>query len=186
MAELSDRDVAFLQSLRRGQTITGTVTQIATFGVTFVDIGGYTAMINIPELSWRPIGHPSDAVTVGQTITTEILDVDLSRERVSLSLKALQRDPLIDLKRQTGRIVVGPVTKVVPFGAFVRIEDRPDGFEGLVPEAAPADCALDVGDVLTVKIVDVDLIRRRIELALAETGERSRSAAEPPREGDDL
>jgi predicted RNA-binding protein with RPS1 domain len=167
MAEPTDRDVVFLRRLQRGQTITGTVTEIATFGVTFVDIGGYTAMINIPELSWRPIGHPGDVVAVGQTITTEILDVDLGRGRVSLSLKALQPDPLINFQAQTGRIVVGPVTKVVPIGVFVRVEDRPDGLEGLVPSTELADLLVDVGDALIVEIVDVNIIRRRIELALA-------------------
>jgi len=170
MAELTERELDFLQSLQRGQNITGTVTEIATFGVTFVDIGDYTAMINIPELSWRPIGHPGDVVTVGQTITTRILDVDLGRGRVSLSLKALQPDPLIDLHTQTGRIVTGPVTKVVPIGAFVRIEDHLNGLEGLVPKTELPGRAVDVGDLLTVKIVDVDVIRRRIELVLGETG----------------
>ncbi|MDQ0829393.1 hypothetical protein QF032_001237 [Streptomyces achromogenes] len=62
----SDRAWAFLKTLRRGQIVTGTVTLIADFGVTFVDIGGFTAMINTPELSWRPLDHPSDVVGVGQ------------------------------------------------------------------------------------------------------------------------
>lgn len=64
----SDRNWAFLKTLHRGEIVTGTVTQIATFGVTFVDIGGFEAMINIPELSWRPVNHPSDVVAVGQEI----------------------------------------------------------------------------------------------------------------------
>ncbi|MFJ3723786.1 S1 RNA-binding domain-containing protein [Streptomyces sp. NPDC090045] len=90
-----DRNWAFLKTrgLQRGQVVTGTVTHIADFCVTFVDIGGFTAMINIPELSWLPISHPSEVVSVGQEITAEILDVDMVRERVSLSLKALAEDP---------------------------------------------------------------------------------------------
>ncbi|MHB9853258.1 S1 RNA-binding domain-containing protein [Streptomyces krungchingensis] len=88
----SDRDWAFLKTLRRGQTVTGVVTRIASFGVTFVDIGGFTAMINLPELSRRHIAHPSDVVTVGQEISAKILDVDMVRERVSLSLSALADD----------------------------------------------------------------------------------------------
>lgn len=87
-----DRDWAFLKTLRRGQAVTGTVTFIAAFGA-FVDIGGFTALINIPELSRRTISHPSDVVGVGQEITAEILDVDMVRERVSLSLRALQVEP---------------------------------------------------------------------------------------------
>ncbi|MFB8243982.1 S1 RNA-binding domain-containing protein [Streptomyces sp. NPDC055952] len=89
----SDLDWAFLKTLRRGQVVTGTVTTVADFGVTFVDIGGFTAMINIPELSWRPIDHPSDVVGVGQEVTAEVLDVDMVRERVTLSLRAVQEDP---------------------------------------------------------------------------------------------
>ncbi|MFJ2191698.1 S1 RNA-binding domain-containing protein [Kitasatospora sp. NPDC087861] len=168
----SDRDWAFLKTLRRGQVVTGTVTEIASFGVTFVDIGGFTAMINIPELSWRPIGHPSDVVAVGQQIKAEVLDVDLVRERAPLSLKGLQEDPMLQIVQQVGRIVTGEVTKLVPFGAFVRIEDRADGFEGLVhgtelaqPPADRPEDTVRVGDRLTVMITDVDPTRRRITLS---------------------
>ncbi|WP_224274819.1 S1 RNA-binding domain-containing protein [Streptomyces sp. LS1784] len=179
----SDRDWAFLKTLRRGRTCTGTVTEIAGFGVTFVDIGGFTAVINIPEISWRHIDHPADILTVGQEITAEILDVDMARERVSLSLKALQEDPMLQVARQVGQIVTGPVTKLVPLGAFVRIEDREDGFEGLVhntelsepPAERPEDVA-QVGDLLTVKIIDVDPTRRRI--ALSHTQARAVSCEE--------
>ncbi|MGW6868898.1 S1 RNA-binding domain-containing protein [Streptomyces sp. NPDC054901] len=86
----SDRNWAFLKTLRRGRIRTGTVTEIADSGVTFVDIGGFTAMIDIPELSRRRFDHPCDVVAVGQEISVEILDVDLVRERVALSLKALR------------------------------------------------------------------------------------------------
>lgn len=171
----SDRDWAFLKTLHRGQICTGTVTEIASFGVTFVDIGGFTAMINIPELSWRPLNHPSDVLTVGQEINVEILEVDPIRERVSLSLKALQEDPMLQLAQQTGQILHGLVTKLVPFGAFVRIEDREDGIEGLVHNSELAQVPVDrpedvvqVGDTLTVKIIDVDPTRRRIALSHAQ------------------
>ncbi|THV36514.1 S1 RNA-binding domain-containing protein [Glycomyces buryatensis] len=92
----SDRHWAILKTLHRGQLCTGTVTEIASFGVTFVDIGGFTAMINIPELSWRRIDHPTDVISVGQEITAKILDVDMVRERVTLSLKALQDNPMLE------------------------------------------------------------------------------------------
>ena len=164
----SDRDWAFLKTLRRGQVVTGTVTSIASFGVTFVDIGGFTAMINIPELSWRPINHPSDVVSVGQEVTAEVLDVDMGRERVPLSLRAVQEDPWPQVAQRIGQVVTGPVTKIVPFGVFVRIEDREDGFEGLVHTdelgQSPQD-GIEVGDTLTVMIMNVDIVRRRIALA---------------------
>lgn len=168
----SDRDWAFLKTLRRGQVVTGTVTSIASFGVTFVDIGGFTAVINIPELSWRPINHPSDVVSVGQEITAEVLDVDMVRERVPLSLRAVQEDPWPQVVQRIGHVVTGPVTKIVPFGVFVRIEDREDGFQGLVhtselDESLEND--IEVGDALTVKIIDVDLVRRRIALSRVPT-----------------
>ncbi|MGW3915447.1 S1 RNA-binding domain-containing protein [Streptomyces sp. NPDC005070] len=87
----SDRDWAFLKRLRPGEICSGTVTKIADFGVTFVDIGGFIAMINIPELSRHHVDHPTEVVRVGQRISAVVLDVDLVRERVSLSLKALER-----------------------------------------------------------------------------------------------
>ncbi|MFI5788164.1 S1 RNA-binding domain-containing protein [Streptomyces sp. NPDC051640] len=172
----SDRHWAILKTLRSGQICTGTVIAIASFGVTFVDIGGFTAMINIPELSWRHIDHPSDVVTVGQEITAEILAVDMARQRVPLSLKSLQEDPMRELVRQVGQIITGPVTKLVPFGAFVRVEDRDDGFEGLVHNSELAERHVDrpedvvrAGDTLTVKILEVDPTRRRIVLSHTQT-----------------
>ncbi|MEV6682338.1 S1 RNA-binding domain-containing protein [Streptomyces erythrochromogenes] len=164
----SDRDWALLKTLRRGQVVTGTVATIAGFGVTFVDLGGFTAMVNIPELSWRPVDHPSDVVTVGQEVTAEVLDVDMVRERVPLSLRAVQEDPWPQVAQRIGEVVIGPVTKIVPFGVFVRIEDREDGFEGLLHTSELDESSRDVvevGDALTVKIVDVDLARRRIALS---------------------
>ncbi|WP_328946850.1 S1 RNA-binding domain-containing protein [Streptomyces sp. NBC_00250] len=178
----SDRNWAFLKTLRRGQICTGTVTEIAGFGVTFVDIGGFTAMINIPELSWRPFDHPSDVVAVGQEISAEILDVDLVRERVPLSLKALQEDPMPQFIEQVGHITKGVVTKLVPFGVFVRIEDRENGLEGFVHLTELAEEGhverpeevVQVGDSLAVKILEVDPPRRRITLShlRTRTGER--------------
>lgn len=163
-----DRDWAFLKTLRRGQVVTGTVTTIAGFGVTFVDIGGFTAMINLPELSWRPFNHPSDVVSVGQEVTAEVLGVDMVRERVQLSLRAVQEDPWPQMAQRIGQVVIGPVTKIVPFGVFVRIEDRVDGFEGLVHTSELDESSgdvVEVGNALTVKIIDVDLAHRRIVLS---------------------
>ncbi|MFC9496855.1 S1 RNA-binding domain-containing protein [Streptomyces sp. NPDC056982] len=156
----------------QGQVITGTVTGIVSFGVTFVDIGGFSALVNVPELSWRHINYTSDIVPVGQEITTQILDVDMMREHVPLSLKALQADPMLDLVRQVAQIVTGPVTKLVPFGAFVRVEHSEDGFEGLVHNTELADAHLErpedvvqVGEVLTVKILEVGPTRRLFALS---------------------
>ncbi|WP_406209095.1 S1 RNA-binding domain-containing protein [Streptomyces sp. NBC_01017] len=168
----SDRNWAFLKTLHRGEIVTGTVTHIASFGVTFVDIGGFIAIINIPELSWRRIDHPSDIVTVGQEISAEILDVDPIGERVSLSLKALQEDPMALLIGQIGQTITGRVTRLVPFGVFVRIEEAEDGFEGLVHNSeltgrnpdAP-QLGIQAGDTLLVKVLDIDTVSRQITLS---------------------
>ncbi|GAA1979562.1 S1 RNA-binding domain-containing protein [Kitasatospora viridis] len=167
-----DRDWAFLKTLRRGQLVTGTVSRVADFGVTFVDIGGFTAMINIPELSWRPFRDPGEVVTVGQRITARILDVDLVRERVPLSLKAARPDPLRELAERVGQVVTGEVTGRVPAGLLVRIEDRPDGFTGLLPGTdggvgVGVGGGVGVGDRLAVELVEVDPEARRITLAPA-------------------
>lgn len=126
----STRKRALLKTLHRGGTVTGRVTRIADFCVTFVDIGGFEAVINVPELSWRPLNHPSEVVAVGQEISAEILGVDPIRERVSLSLKALHEDPMPPLLGQIGRTVVGRVTRLVPFGVFVRVEEKKNGSRG--------------------------------------------------------
>ncbi|WP_018487814.1 MULTISPECIES: S1 RNA-binding domain-containing protein [unclassified Streptomyces] len=167
-----DRRWAFLRTLRRGQIVSGTVTRIPAFGVTFVDIGGFEAMINIPELSWRRFEHPWDVVSVGEEVRAEILDIELLPERVSLSLKALHEDPMRRLAGLVGSTVVGPVTKVVPFGVFVRVEEAEGGLEGLVHTSELADehlegqdMAVRVGDVLPVRILGVDPARRRITLS---------------------
>ncbi|MGB2737327.1 MAG: 30S ribosomal protein S1, partial [Candidatus Nanopelagicales bacterium] len=120
----------FLNELQKGQVRSGVVSSIVNFGA-FVDLGGVDGLVHVSELSWKHIDHPSEVVEVGQEVTVEVLDVDMDRERVSLSLKATQEDPWQQFARThaTGQVVPGRVTKLVPFGAFVRVDD---GIEGLV------------------------------------------------------
>ena len=120
----------FLHQLQKGQVRKGVVSSIVNFGA-FVDLGGVDGLVHVSELSWKHIDHPSEVVSVGDAVTVEVLDVDLDRERVSLSLKATQEDPWRVFARThaVGQIVPGKVTKLVPFGAFVRVEE---GIEGLV------------------------------------------------------
>ncbi|MFJ8755145.1 S1 RNA-binding domain-containing protein [Streptomyces sp. NPDC102441] len=87
-----DRRWAFLMSLHPGDIVTGPVVCIANFGV-YVDVDGFPALINIPELSRRPIEHPSEVVSLGQEISARILGVDMTRDRVTMSLKALRQGP---------------------------------------------------------------------------------------------
>ncbi|MCB0883981.1 MAG: S1 RNA-binding domain-containing protein, partial [Propionibacteriaceae bacterium] len=127
--------------------------------------------------SWKHIDHPSEVVEVGQQVTVEVKDVELDRERVSLSLRATQEDPWQTFARthQIGEIVPGKVTKLVPFGAFVRVED---GIEGLVHVSELAERHVEipeqvvaVGDEVMVKIIDIDLERRRISLSLKQANQ---------------
>ena len=166
----------FLQTLQKGQVRTGVVSSIVNFGA-FVDLGGVDGLVHVSELSWKHIDHPSEVVEVGTEVTVEVLDVDFDRERVSLSLKATQEDPWQAFARThaIGQVVPGKVTKLVPFGAFVRVED---GIEGLVHISELAqrhvelpDQVVKVGEEVFVKVIDIDLERRRISLSLKQANE---------------
>ena len=166
----------FLQTLQKGQVRSGVVSSIVNFGA-FVDLGGVDGLVHVSELSWKHIDHPSEVVEVGNEVTVEVLDVDFDRERVSLSLKATQEDPWQAFARThaIGQVVPGKVTKLVPFGAFVRVED---GIEGLVHISELAQRHVEVpeqvakvGDEVFVKVIDIDLDRRRISLSLKQANE---------------
>ena len=166
----------FLNTLQKGQIRKGVVSSIVNFGA-FVDLGGVDGLVHVSELSWKHIDHPSEVVEVGQEVTVEVLDVDMERERVSLSLKATQEDPWQQFARthQIGQVVPGKVTKLVPFGAFVRVEE---GIEGLVHISELAERHVEipeqvvqVNDEVMVKIIDIDLERRRISLSLKQANE---------------
>ena len=172
----SEVRTSFLQTLQKGQIRTGVVSSIVNFGA-FVDLGGVDGLVHVSELSWKHIDHPSEVVEVGQEVTVEVLDVDFDRERVSLSLKATQEDPWQAFARThaIGQVVPGKVTKLVPFGAFVRVED---GIEGLVHISELAQRHVEVpeqvakvGDEVFVKVIDIDLDRRRISLSLKQANE---------------
>jgi small subunit ribosomal protein S1 len=166
----------FLQTLQKGQVRSGVVSSIVNFGA-FVDLGGVDGLVHVSELSWKHIDHPGEVVEVGQEVTVEVLDVDMDRERVSLSLKATQEDPWQQFARThaIGQVVPGKVTKLVPFGAFVRVEE---GIEGLVHISELAERHVEipeqvvqVNDSIFVKVIDIDLERRRISLSLKQANE---------------
>jgi small subunit ribosomal protein S1 len=171
----------FLTQLQKGQIRKGVVSSIVNFGA-FVDLGGVDGLVHVSELSWKHIDHPSEVVAVGDEVTVEVLDVDMDRERVSLSLKATQEDPWQHFARthQIGQIVPGKVTKLVPFGSFVRVEE---GIEGLVHISELAERHVEipeqvvqVNDDVMVKIIDIDLERRRISLSLKQANETATAA----------
>jgi small subunit ribosomal protein S1 len=172
----------FLTELVKGQIRSGVVSSIVNFGA-FVDLGGVDGLVHVSELSWKHIDHPSEVVEVGQEVTVEVLDVDMDRERVSLSLKATQEDPWQHFARThaISQVVPGKVTKLVPFGAFVRVEE---GIEGLVHISELAERHIElpeqivqVNDDIFVKVIDIDLERRRISLSLKQANDSSDAQA---------
>jgi small subunit ribosomal protein S1 len=170
----------FLQNLQKGERRKGTVSSIVNFGA-FVDLGGVDGLVHVSELSWKHVDHPQEVVAVGQEVEVEVLDVDLERERVSLSLKATQEDPWKEFERtsQAGAVIDGTVTKLVPFGAFVRVAQ---GIEGLVhiseishEHVDAPESVLSVGQEVQVKVIDVDVARRRVSLSMRQV------SATPPK-----
>ena len=165
-----------LAKLAKGMHLKGVVSSIVDFGA-FVDLGGIDGLVHISELSWSHVNHPSEAVKVGQEVEVEVLDVDMSRERISLGLKQTTEDPWRTLVKNypVGSIVEGTVTKLVPFGAFVELGD---GIEGLVHISEMASRHVDVpsqvsnvGDPVQVKVMDIDMDRRRISLSMKAAAE---------------
>ncbi len=173
----------FLTNLKPGEIREGVVSSVVNFGA-FVDLGGMDGLVHVSELSWKHVDHPSSVVNVGDEVTVQVLDVDLSRERISLSLKATQQDPWQEFAtgHQVGELVYGRVTKLVPFGSFVQVGE---GIEGLVHISEMAahhveapEQVVTPGEELWVKIIDIDLDRRRISLSIKQAAEGGEVAAE--------
>src|SRR5919109_1622969 len=173
----------FLANLKPGEVRKGVVSSVVNFGA-FVDLGGMDGLVHVSELSWKHVDHPSSVVQVGDEVDVRVLDVDLDRERISLSLKATQQDPWQEFANahRVGELVYGRVTKLVPFGAFVQVGE---GIEGLVHISEMAVHHVDLpeqvvtpGEELWVKIIDIDLQRRRISLSIKQAAEGGEVAAE--------
>lgn len=166
----------FLANLQPGEVRSGVVSSVVNFGA-FVDLGGMDGLIHVSELSWKHVDHPGSVVAVGDEVTVQVLEVDLDRERISLSLKATQQDPWQEFatSHRVGELVYGRVTKLVPFGSFVQVGD---GIEGLVHISEMSAHHVDLpeqvvtpGEELWVKIIDIDLQRRRISLSIKQAAE---------------
>ena len=173
----------FLNNLKPGEIRHGKISSVVAFGA-FVDLGGMDGLIHVSELSWKHVEHPSQVVQIGDPVTVQVLDVDFSRERISLSLKATQQDPWQEFanSHEVGQLVYGRVTKLVPFGAFVQVGD---GIEGLVHisemsahHVEAAEQVVAPGEELWVKIIDLDLARRRISISIKQAAEGGELAAE--------
>lgn len=157
--------------LHEGDILKGTVKRLVDYGA-FIDVGGVDGLAHISDLSWERVGHPSDVLKVGDEIDVFVKNVDPETHRISLSVKQTQRDPWLDKAENyhEGDFIEGKIVKLAKFGAFMEIEP---GFDGLIPmgeisdrRIENADEALAVGDIVKVKVLRIDLKRKRISLSI--------------------
>src|ERR1700733_12721129 len=128
--ERSEKRQRFMESVTIGNTVKGTVKNLTDFGA-FIDLDGMDGLLHITDMTWGRLGHPSELLKVGQELDVIVLDINKEKERVSLGLKQTQNNPWdkIEERFPTGTRVKGKVTNLVPYGAFVAIEE---GVEGLI------------------------------------------------------
>jgi len=157
--------------LTEGSQVKGIVRRLTDFGA-FVDIGGIDGLVHVTNLAWGNVKHPKDVVSIGQTINCLILKVDKENQRVSLGYKQLLPKPweVADEKYIPGSIVTGKVVRIVSFGAFVELEP---GLDGLVHISQISEVRIDkvesvltVGQIVHVKILDVNTQEHRISLSI--------------------
>lgn len=174
--ERKEQREQILGRLEPGQVVDGQISNIVDFGA-FVDLEGIDGLIHISEISWSHVNHPSEVLSIGETVRVKVLDIDRDRQRISLGLKQTQEDPWQTVLNSYGpdSSLSGKVTKVVAFGAFVEIVP---GVEGLVHISELAEHHVETpGEVVTpgeevrVKILEIDEERRRISLSIKRVGE---------------
>jgi small subunit ribosomal protein S1 len=160
-----------LGRLQPGMVVEGKISNIVDFGA-FVDLEGIDGLIHISELSWSHVNHPSEVLSIGETVRVKVLDIDRDRQRISLGLKQTQEDPWQTVLNEykPNDILEGKVTKVVAFGAFVEIVP---GVEGLVHISELAEHHVETpgevvqpGQEVWVRILEIDEERRRISLSV--------------------
>jgi small subunit ribosomal protein S1 len=176
-------------SLERGSVVEGAISNIVDFGA-FVDLDGIDGLIHISELSWSHVNHPNEVVSIGDVVKVKVLDIDHDRQRISLGLKQTQEDPwqkVIDT-HHIGDVLEGTVTKIVSFGAFVEIYN---GVEGLVHISELSEQhvenprqVLNEGDVVRVRILEIDTERRRLSLSAKQVEGQALVPAELNEEGE--
>jgi small subunit ribosomal protein S1 len=171
-AERAEQRAHFLERVAIGDRVTGMAKNITDFGV-FVDLEGMDGLLHITDMSWGRINHPSEMVTTGQMLEVQVLDVNKERERVSLGLKQMQANPWenIESKYPVGSHVRGRITKLVPYGAFVELEE---GVEGLVHVSElswtkrisrPSD-VLALDQVIEAKVLGISKEEQKISLGV--------------------
>ena len=167
--EIKQQEV--FSTLHEGDIIKGTVKRLVDYGA-FIDVGGVDGLAHISDLSWERITKASDVLQVGQEVDVYVKNIDPEAHRISLSIKQTQRDPWLDKAEQfkEGDLLEGKIVKLASFGAFMEIEP---GFDGLIPMGELSDRRIDnasdavaVGDIVKVKVLRVDMKRKRISLSI--------------------
>ncbi|ADZ72603.1 30S ribosomal protein S1 [Polymorphum gilvum] len=164
-----------VQSLEEGQTVEGVVKNITDYGA-FVDLGGIDGLLHVTDIAWRRINHPSEVLSIGQTVRVQIIRVNQDTHRISLGMKQLETDPWdgIEAKYPIGAKFTGRVTNITDYGAFVELEP---GIEGLihVSEMSWTKKNVHPGKIVStsqevdVMVLEVDPVKRRISLGLKQT-----------------
>ncbi len=174
--ESAAKEKAAWERLEKGIIIHGVVRRLTNFGA-FVDVGGVDGLIHITDLSWVRVGHPSEVVKINQEVDVIVLNLDPERKRIQLGYKQLQPRPWDNAAERypEGCIVEGKVLRTVDFGAFVELQP---GLDGLVhiSQCAPnrvnkVEDAVQVGQVVRVKVLSVDTEKKRISLSIRQAVE---------------
>lgn len=175
--EIDAKRAEVFSAIKVGDKINGKVSRIVEFGA-FVDLGGVDGLIHISEMSWGRVKKVTDVLSVGDDVTVTVLDVNPEKGKISLSLKDLNADPWKDAatKYAIGNVVTGKVVRMVPFGAFVELEEGVDGLVHISQIAykhveKPED-ELTIGQEIQAKVTELDLDAKKISLSIKETLEK--------------
>ncbi|MEQ8604888.1 MAG: 30S ribosomal protein S1 [Marivibrio sp.] len=161
-----------IENLKEGQVLEGVVKNITDYGA-FVDLGGVDGLLHVTDISWRRINHPSEALSIGQTVKVQVIRFNPETQRISLGMKQLEADPWegVEAKYPVGATFTGRVTNITDYGAFVELEP---GIEGLVHVSEMSWTKKNVhpGKIVStsqeveVMVLDVDPQKRRISLGI--------------------
>ena len=173
--EREQAKLKLLARIKKGDTVKGTVTNIADFGA-FVDLGGLDGLLHITDMSWGRVTHPSDVVRISDEIEVKILSIDLEKEKIALGLKQLEESPWesIEAKYPVSSRVEGKVVNLVSYGAFVQLEQ---GIEGLVHISEmswtrrinhPSEL-VNIDDMVEVVVLDINKEKHEISLGMKQT-----------------
>lgn len=165
-----------LSELKKGDKCSGIVTSMSDFGA-FIDLGGADGLVHLSEITWGHINHPGEVLKIGQRVEAYVLNVDMERRRIGLSLRRLQPEPwsVVHERYAVGQLVDATITKLTNFGAFARLDD---GIEGLIhlselseKRVGHARDVLREGQRMRLRIIRIDPQRRRIGLSLKQAPE---------------